>query len=57
MNMKSIAKGTAVGAIAGFACYALSTTTPVKKYSIKKDAGKTLKAAGHLLDDIKSVLM
>ena len=57
MNMKSIAKGTAVGAIAGFACYALSTATPMKKYSIKKDAGKTLKAAGHLLDDIKSVIM
>lgn len=57
MNKKSIAKGTAVGAIAGLTCYALSTATPVKKYSIKKDAGKTLKAAGHLLDDIKSVIM
>lgn len=57
MNKKSIVTGTAVGAIAGLTCYALSTATPVKKYSIKKDAGKTLKAAGHLLDDIKSVIM
>ncbi len=57
MDMKSIAKGTVVGALAGFACYALTTATPVKKYGIKKDAGKTLKAAGHLLDDIKSVIM
>lgn len=57
MNMKSIAKGAVTGAIAGFTCYALSTAPPVKKYSIKKDAGKTLKSAGRLLDDIKSVLM
>ncbi|MDE5582258.1 MAG: hypothetical protein K2J08_00950 [Ruminococcus sp.] len=57
MNMKSVAKGVTAGAIAGIACYALSTTTPVKKYSIKKDAGKALKSMGTLLDDIKSVIM
>ncbi|MDE6779867.1 MAG: hypothetical protein K2J40_00195 [Ruminococcus sp.] len=57
MNMKSIAKGTAVGAIAGLACYAMNTASPVKKYSIKKDADKTLKSAGRLLNDLKSVLM
>lgn len=57
MNMKSIAKGTAVGAIAGLACYAMNSASPVKKYSIKKDADKTLKSAGRLLSDLKSVLM
>lgn len=57
MKMKSIAKGATAGAIAGLACYALSAVTPVKKYSIKKDAGKAIKSMGNLLDDIKSVIM
>ena len=57
MNMKSIAKGATAGAIAGIAYYALSSAPPVKKYSIKKDTSRTLKAAGHLIDDIKSMIM
>jgi hypothetical protein len=57
MNIKSLAKGAAAGAVVGFACYALSNARPMKKMSIKRDAGKTLKAAGNLLDDIKSVIM
>lgn len=57
MDIKSLAKGAAAGAAVGFTYYALSTATPMKKYSIKKNAGKTLKAAGSLLDDIKSVIM
>ena len=57
MNWMSLAKGAAAGAVVGFACYALSNARPMKKMSIKRDAGKTLKAAGNLLDDIKSVLM
>ena len=57
MNMKSLAKGAAAGAVVGFACYALSNARPVKKMSIKRDAGKALKATGALLDDIKSVIM
>ena len=57
MNFKSLAKGAAAGAIVGFACYAFSNARPMKKMSIKRDAGKTLKAAGNLLDDIKSVIM
>ncbi|MDE6502416.1 MAG: hypothetical protein K2K02_06110 [Ruminococcus sp.] len=57
MDMKSIAKGATVGTIAGLACYAMTTASPVKKYSIKKDADKTLKSAGRLLNDLKSVLM
>lgn len=57
MNMKSLAKGAAAGAMAGLAVYAMSNARPMKKMSIKRDAGKTLKAAGNLLDDIKSVIM
>ena len=54
---QSLAKGAAAGAAVGFAFYAFNTATPMKTYSIKKNAGKTLKAAGNLLDDIKSVMM
>lgn len=57
MNMKTLAKGAAAGAAVGFAYYAFTTASPMKKYSIKKNAGKTLKAAESLLGDIKSVLM
>ena len=57
MNMKSLAKGAAAGAAVGFACYALSNARPFKKMSIKRDAGRTLKAAGDLFEDIKSVIM
>ncbi len=57
MDIKNLAKGAAAGAAVGFTYYAFSTATPMKKYSIKKNAGKTLKAAGSLLDDLKSVLM
>ena len=57
MNMKSLAKGAAAGAVAGLTVYAMSNARPMKKMSIKRDAGKTLKAAGNLLDDIKSVIM
>ena len=57
MNVMSIAKGAAAGAVVGFACYALSNARPMKKMSIKRDAGKVIKAAGNLLDDIKSVVM
>lgn len=57
MNIKSLTKGAAAGAAVGLTYYALSTATPMKKYSIKKNAGKTLKAAGNLLNDIKSVIM
>lgn len=57
MNMKSIAKGAAAGAVAGFTYYALSSAPTAKKYCIKKDTGKALKAAGHLIDDIKSIIM
>jgi outer membrane lipoprotein SlyB len=57
MNMMSIAKGAAAGAFAGITVYALSNARPMKKMSIKRDAGKTIKAASDLLSDIKSVIM
>ena len=44
MDIKAIAKGTAAGAAAGLACYALAS-------------GKAMKAAEVLLRDIKSVIM
>ncbi len=55
MDIKSIAKGAAAGAAVGFACYALSAASPMKKYSIKRNAGKTLKAAENLFQDLTSV--
>lgn len=57
MDVKSLAKGAAAGAAVGLTYYALSSASPMKKYSIKKNAGKTVKAAGNLLDDLKSVFM
>ncbi len=57
MDIKSIAKGAAAGAAVGFAYYAFSSAGPLQKMSIKRDANKTLKAAGHLLSDLRSVVM
>ncbi len=57
MDIKMIVKGATAGAAAGIAFYALSSAAPVKKMNIKKDAGKTIKAAANLMDDIKSVIM
>ena len=57
MNIRSVAKSTAAGAVVGFACYAFSSAGPMQKYSIKRSANKTLKAAGHLISDLRSVVM
>ena len=57
MDMISLAKGAAAGAAVGFVCYAVSAAGPLQKMSIKRDASKTLKAAGHLLGDLRSVVM
>lgn len=57
MNMKSIVRGAAAGMAAGLTFYALSEASPMKKNNIKRDAGKTVKAASNLLEDIKSMLM
>ena len=57
MDIRSLAKGAAAGAAVGFAYYAVCTAGPLQKMSIKRDANKTLKAAGHLISDLKSVIM
>ena len=57
MDLKSVAKGAAAGAAVGFACYVFSSAKPMKKRNIRKDAGKTLKAAENLINDITSVFM
>ena len=57
MEIKYLAKGAAAGAALGMAFFALTETSPSKKMSIKKDANKTIKAANHLWDDIKSLMM
>ncbi|MCQ2469739.1 MAG: hypothetical protein MJ100_08020 [Ruminococcus sp.] len=57
MDMKIIFKGAAAGAAAGIAVYAFASAAPSKKMSIRRDAGKTAKAAAHLIDDVKSLIM
>lgn len=57
MDIKSIAKGVAAGTATGLVCYAMSAAGSKKKHSIKKNAGKALKAAGTVLDEITSVIM
>lgn len=57
MDIRSIAKGVAAGTATGLVCYAMSAAGSKKKHSIKKNAGKALKAAGTVLDEITSVIM
>ena len=57
MNIKSIVKGVAAGTAVGLTCYAISSASFNKKHSIRKNAGKALKAAGTILEDITSMIM
>jgi len=57
VNKKSIAKGLAVGTFAGIAFYGLSQSSMRKKHSLKRNAGKALKAAGSVIDEITSIIM
>ncbi len=57
MNVKAIAKGVAAGTATGLVCYALTSAGSKKKNNIKKNAGKALKAAGSVLEDITSIMM
>lgn len=57
MDIRSIAKGVAAGTATGLVCYAMSAAGSKKKHSIKKNAGRALKAAGTVLDEITSVIM
>ena len=55
MNLMSLTKGAAAGAAVGLAYYALSSASPMKKHSIKRDAAKTMRAAENLIQDLTSV--
>lgn len=55
MDMKAVIKGMTAGAAVGLACYAVSSASPLKKRSIKRDAAKTMRAAESLIQDITSV--
>ena len=55
MDMKAIVKGMTAGAAVGLAYYAMSSASPMKKRSIKRDAAKTMRAAEGLIQDITSV--
>lgn len=57
MNIKSIAMGVAAGAATGLVTYAVSAAGTKKRRDIRKNAGKALKAAGTVLEDITSVIM
>lgn len=56
MNKTAITTGLTASAAIGLACYAFSTAGVMKKHSIKKNAGKTLRAAGNLIEDITSMM-
>ncbi len=56
MNMKMITTGLTASAAIGLACYAFATASTMKKHSIKRNASKTIKAAGNLLEDITSII-
>lgn len=56
MNKTAITTGLTASAAIGLACYAFSTAGIMKKHSIKKNAGKTLRAAGNLIEDITSMM-
>ena len=52
MNIKSIAIGAAAGTATGLVCYAVTAAGTRKRRIIRKNAGKALKAAGIVLDDL-----
>lgn len=56
MNMRAITTGVTAGAAVGLAWYALASTGARKRHSLKKNAGRTLKAAGNLIEDITSII-
>ena len=57
MDIKSIVKSVSFGTAAGLVCYTVTAASTGKKRSIKKNAGKALKAAGNVLDEITSIIM
>jgi hypothetical protein len=57
MNINAIVKGVTVGAAVGTGWYVFSKASDRKKHSMKRHAGKALKAAGCVLEDITSLVM
>ncbi len=57
MDIKSIVKSVTFGTAAGLVCYTVTAASSGKKKSIKRNAGKALKAAGNVLDEITSIIM
>ncbi|MCR5718813.1 MAG: hypothetical protein K6F80_07255 [Oscillospiraceae bacterium] len=56
MSWNAIVKGISVGASVGAACFMLINTRDRKKRSLKRKAGKMLKAAGDALSDMTDAL-
>ena len=54
MTVKSVVRGVTVGATVGTVCYMMSKAT--SKHDIRKNAGKAVKAAGCILDDLTSLM-
>jgi gas vesicle protein len=56
MSWNAMLKGISVGASVGAACFMLINSKDKKKRSLKRKAGKMLKAAGDALNDMTDVL-
>ncbi len=56
VSWNAIVKGISVGASVGAACFMLINTRDRKKRSLKRKAGKMLKAAGDALSDMTDAL-
>ena len=56
MSWNAMLKGISVGASVGAACFMLINSKDKKKSSLKRKAGKMLKAAGDALNDMTDVL-
>ncbi len=56
MNLEAMVKGISVGAAVGTAWYLVAKASDRKRHNMKRHAGKALKAAGCVLDDITSLV-
>lgn len=57
MDRKSVFKGLALGTATGLAVYGISKSNMRKRHSIKRNAGKAMKAVGSVIDEITSMMM
>ena len=56
MNGNALIKSISLGASVGTAAFMVFSAADKKKHSIKRNAGKMLKAAGNVFDEITSVM-